>query len=182
MDRRWRLQRHWLKFVSKDAATRGSAMVGKHPDEKRRGAPKEQIISQGLHPHPGPGAGADPFRDSGGGVWAYIFPEEVQHVPVGSDAVDEPEEVWEVMRREWLHDKEQKRLAEFVPDPAATSSFPIDDEELSHLVGKSLSEATARKEEAEQLEQQHQQKQLEHQQSIGIQSLWDSINWDSSNG
>ena len=96
---------------------------------------KEQIIRQGFHPHPGPGTGADPSRDSGGGVWAYVFLEEAHHVPLGSDAVDEPEEVWEVMRREWLHDKEQKRLA-------------IDDEELSRLVGKFLSEATARKEEA----------------------------------
>ena len=57
-----------------------------------------------------------------------------------SKAADEPEEVWEVMRREWLHDKEQKRVVE-----ARGREHDLDDEELGRLVGKFLGEAIARK-------------------------------------
>ena len=139
--RRWKLQGSELTSLSEDEATRGSGQIEKYPNETRRGPPKDRIVRQGLHPHPGPEADSDLVRDLGGGVWAYIFPEEMQHAASGSDTVDEPEEVWEVMRREWLYNKEQKRLAE-----ARGKGQDLDDEELSRLVSKFLGEAIARKE------------------------------------
>ena len=91
---------------------------GKLPDERRRWSPKQWIIRQGLHPHPGPTTiyncgfddpdGAEWYEDDGEvscGAADDGWPAE-QAVESTYDHVDGPEEleedgpteVWEQMR------------------------------------------------------------------------------------
>ena len=55
----------------------------KLPDERRRLLPKRSIISQGLHPHPGPVAKECGFDDPEGPGWDEVEEdgktEEVHH-------------------------------------------------------------------------------------------------------
>ena len=54
-------------------------------DETCRPLPSYIIVSDGLHPHPGPGGRCD---DGGGGVWDWKFPNEVQQRPLTASAVE----------------------------------------------------------------------------------------------
>ena len=52
--------------------------AGKLPDEKRRQPPKNRIIAQGLHPHPGPAMVDCGFDDAEGPDWEEEVDEAVQ--------------------------------------------------------------------------------------------------------
>ena len=105
--------------------------LGKLPNERSRQVPKEWIISQGLHPHPGPSIYDCGFDDPDCDSWLeegnepacwpdtdseagydgehtdVANPREVQHAmpPAGPAS---PVDVWDEMRAEWIADKQDK--------------------------------------------------------------------------
>ena len=58
---------------------------GSLPDETCRPLPSDIIVSDGLHPHPGP---AGWYDDGGGGVWDWMFPNELQQRPLTASAAE----------------------------------------------------------------------------------------------